>query len=220
VADHAGEDPALASGGGHGVVFDMEMLEPLSRYRLLTSTIVPRPIAWVTTQDEAGGRNAAPFSCFNLMGYSPPLVALGLQSHPDGALKDSAANIISTGELVINLVREADAEAMVMTSIEGPSDLDETVLADLELAESVRVAPPRIASAPVSLECRVFQVVRPSALQTIVLAEVLAMHVASALVLDAERGHVDTPGLGLIGRMQGPGWYVRCGDLLQVGGPG
>jgi flavin reductase (DIM6/NTAB) family NADH-FMN oxidoreductase RutF len=201
------------------MMFEMAQLDQAMRHRLLTSTIVPRPIAWITTLDLDGRLNAAPFSCFNLMGYSPPLVAIGLETPPHGGLKDSARNIASTQELVVNLVREHDAPAMVLTSITAPPEFDEAAYAGVTLTASTRVAPPRIATAPVSLECRLFQLIEPSEFQTIVLAEILAMHVDAAFVLDAERGHLDTPGLKLVGRMQGPGWYTRCGDVLQIAPP-
>lgn len=198
------------------MLFEMAHLEMAVRYRLLTSTIVPRPIAWITTLDREGRINAAPFSCFNLMGYAPPMVAVGFQPRDDGGHKDSTANILATGELVINLVQSRDAEAMAMTAIAAPPQFDEAAFAGLALAPSHKVAPPRIASAPVSLECRNFQMVQPSAEQTIVLAEVLAMHVDPRFVQDGDQGRVDTAAMDLIGRMQGPGWYTRCSDLMHV----
>ena len=139
--------------------FDLRALEVAKRYKLLASSITPRPIAWVTSRSADGIHNAAPYSFFNMMGSDPPTVVLGLMLRPEGGLKDSAVNITTTGEFVINLVCEADAEAMNLTCIDAPPEVDECALAGLELLPSRLVGPPRIASAPVSLECRVLETV-------------------------------------------------------------
>jgi flavin reductase (DIM6/NTAB) family NADH-FMN oxidoreductase RutF len=198
------------------MLFDMAQLTGRERYKLLTSSITPRPIAWVTTLSKTGVLNAAPFSCFNMMGHTPPLVVLGIQQHDDGRYKDTCANIVATGELVVNLVTEADAQAMSLTSADSPPEFDEISAAGLHVMTSSRVRPPRIATAPVSFECKSFQVIRPGPEQTIVLGEVLATHVHDALVLDAERLYLDTPRMRLVGRMHAPGWYARCSDLFQI----
>ncbi len=208
--------------GRHGsslVYFDMQQTDGATRYRLLTSSVVPRPIAWVSTCDRDGVVNLAPFSCFNLMSYEPVLVAIGIQAQPDGRSKDTLANIEATGELVVNLVMSDHGEAMSSTAAGVPSDVDEAVLAGIETEPSRRVRPPRVAGAPGSLECRTYQIIRPGPTQAIVLAEVLALNLRDELVIDPVRGHVDTPALALLGRMEGPGWYTRCGDRLQIDPP-
>jgi hypothetical protein len=128
--------------------FDFRALPKAGRYKILGSCVTPRPIAWVTTLSADGVLNAAPFSFFNVLGDDPPTVALGLLAHAEGRLKDTAANIRATGEFVINLVDEAHGEAMNLTCIDAPSDVDEAQLAGLEIAPSARVAPPRILTAP------------------------------------------------------------------------
>ena len=201
--------------------FDLRALEVPKRYKLLASSITPRPIAWVTSRSADGIHNAAPYSFFNMMGTDPPTVVLGLMLRPEGGLKDSAVNITTTGEFVINLVGEADAEAMNLTCIDAPPEVDECALAGLELLPSRLVGPPRIASAPVSLECRVLETVYPGGEggQVIVIGEVLMAHVADQFVLDADRCHLDTLAMGLIGRVHGAGWYVRLTDLFQLDRP-
>src|SRR3546814_6225262 len=92
------------------------------RYKLMCASITPRPIAWITSQSASGVRNAAPFSFFNMMGADPPLVAIGLMNRPGGGDKDSAANILETGEFVVNLVAEDDADAMSFTCIDARSE--------------------------------------------------------------------------------------------------
>lgn len=201
--------------------FDLRALEVAKRYKLLASSITPRPIAWVTSRSADGIHNAAPYSFFNMMGSDPPTVVLGLMLRPEGGLKDSAVNITSTGEFVINLVCEADAEAMNLTCIDAPPEVDECALAGLDLLPSRLVAPPRIASAPASFECRVLETVYPGGEggQVIIIGEVLMAHIADRFVLDRDRCHVDTLAMGLIGRVHGAGWYVRMTDLFQMDRP-
>jgi flavin reductase (DIM6/NTAB) family NADH-FMN oxidoreductase RutF len=182
----------------------MSRIDAAIRYRLMASTIVPRPIAWVTTVSPDGQVNAAPFSCFAMMGSTPPLVVIGMQSRPDGRDKDSLANATATGELVVNLVAQQDAAAMALTSLDYDPGVDETQLAGLDLLASDTVQPPRIASAPVSLECKVSDMLRTGVDQTMIIAQVQAMHVLDKAVLDAARGHIDTPALQLLGRMEAP----------------
>jgi flavin reductase (DIM6/NTAB) family NADH-FMN oxidoreductase RutF len=192
------------------VFFDMSALDAAVRYRLMASTIVPRPIAWVTTRNAAGQANTAPFSCFAMMGSAPPLVVIGMQARPDGRDKDSLANARATGELVVNLVGWHDGAAMAITAGDYDSGVDEAALAGLELLPATTVGAPRIASAPVSLECTVSDIIATGEAQTLLIARIEAMHVAQGAVLDAARGAIDTPALRLLGRMEGPAWYTRC----------
>ena len=197
--------------------FDFTTLAADKRYKLMTAAITPRPIAWLTTLSSEGVRNAAPYSFFNMMGSEPPLVAIGLMRRPDGSYKDSAHNILTTSEFVVNLVSEADAAAMNFTCIDAPPDFDELKAADITTTPSSMVAPPRIASAPVSMECRLLQSV-DAGRTTVALGEVLCFHIRDDLV-DLDRLRVDTPAMGLIARMHGAGFYTRCNDLFQLRRP-
>ncbi len=199
--------------------FDMEQLSADKRYKLLTATVTPRPIAWVTSQSTDGVVNAAPFSFFNVMGHEPPTVTLGLLRKADGGYKDTAANIMATGEFVINLVSEAMAESMNETCTNAPPDVDELQLAGLSAVPSLAVAPPRIAGCPVSFECRSLSSIVTGPCQVIVVATVLRAHIEDEFLLDAERCHVDTPALKLVSRMHGSGWYARSTDLFQLTRP-
>jgi flavin reductase (DIM6/NTAB) family NADH-FMN oxidoreductase RutF len=202
------------------MLFDFATISPENRYKLLTSTVVPRPIAWVSTLDAEGRRNAAPFSFFNVLCGDPPIVGVGIGArpaeHPSGPRKDTLANIRATGEFVVNLVAYELREAMNVTAIEFPSGVDELTEAGLTTLPSARVRPPRIAEAPVALECERFSIVEVNAERAIVLGRVLAVHVRDDAVLDAARGHVDTPRLDLIGRMHGGGWYARTAERFEV----
>lgn len=185
-------------------------------YKLMTATITPRPIAWVTTRSVDGVVNAAPYSFFNMMGHEPPTVALGLLRDPDKGLKDTAENIAATGEFVINLVARGMAEAMNATAINAPRGVSEVDLAGLDLAPSGLIAPPRLAQAPVSFECRLHAAVMTGPKQMIAIGRVVAIHIADRFMLDPGRGHVDTPALDLIARMHGSGWYQAGGEMFQM----
>jgi flavin reductase (DIM6/NTAB) family NADH-FMN oxidoreductase RutF len=201
------------------MLFEFDKIAPEVGYKLLTSTITPRPIAWISTLGLNGVVNAAPFSFFNAMGHTPPTVAVGLVRDTARGWKDTARNILDTGEFVVNLVPEDLAEAMNATSAGVGAEVSELGLAGLEAAASVHVKPPRIAAAPVAFECVTLSSVVTGPMQTIVIGRVVAAHIADAVVLDAERGYIDTPALGLIARMHGAGWYARGTDLFQLGRP-
>lgn len=134
--------------------FDLDGIDPAQRYKLLVGLIVPRPIAWVTTRGASGVVNAAPFSFFNMLSNDPPLVALSIDNRDDGPMKDTARNIVETGEFVVNLVDESVVEAMHACSRDYPPDTSEVETLGLATAPSERVGPPRLADAPVSIECR------------------------------------------------------------------
>lgn len=196
--------------------FDMRALPKASRYKILGSCITPRPIAWVTSLSAEGIANAAPYSFFNVLGDDPPTVALGMLAHAEPRLKDTAANIRSSGEFVINLVDEAHAEAMNLTCIDAPPEVDEIALAGLETIASSVVKPPRIATVPVSFECRVLHLIETGPRQIAIIAEILVAHVQDIFVSDPQRLYLDTPAMKLIARLHGAGWYSRKSDLFQM----
>ncbi|MDP3417345.1 flavin reductase family protein [Falsiroseomonas sp.] len=197
------------------MLFDLDALPAASRYKLLTSTVVPRPIAWVVTQDAAGRLNAAPYSFFNVFGSDPPIIALGVGNRPSGAVKDTMANIAATGEFTICLVTEATLAAMNITAADFEAGVDEVAQAGLATLPSTKVAPPRLADSPVALECTLFQTI-PIGAHSLVLGQVRAMHVRDAAVMDPLKCYIDSPALGLVGRMHGAGWYTRLDDRLEV----
>ncbi|WP_176591205.1 flavin reductase family protein [Sphingobium sp. EM0848] len=200
--------------------FDMRELPMVTRYKIVNSTITPRPIAWITSQSVDGILNAAPYSFFNCVGTEPPLVVLGLLKEPASrGLKNTASNIIATGEFVVNLVCEGDAEKMNLCSVDAPADVSEIDYAGIETAPSVVVAPPRIASSPVSFECRKVAAMDIGAMQTVIIGEILMAHIKDEFITDRERVYFDTPAMKLIGRTHGSGWYVRNSDSFQMERP-
>lgn len=198
------------------MLFDFAAIPARERYKLLVSTIAPRPIAWVVSQDANGRLNAAPFSFFNAFAGDPPIVGIGISSHEPGRPKDSRQNIRETREFVVNLVSEEVAAAMNITAIEFEANVDELAEAQLKTIASVYVKPPRIAASPVAMECALHKIVELGPDTGLVLGRVLAMHVRDDAVLDPAKYYIDTPKLKLIGRMHGTGWYARTSDLFEM----
>jgi flavin reductase (DIM6/NTAB) family NADH-FMN oxidoreductase RutF len=198
------------------MLFDFAAIGPENAYKLLISTVVPRPIAWVTTQDVDGTLNAAPFSFFNAVSGNPPVVVIGIGGRAPGDVKDTGGNIRRTGQFVVNLVSSALAEQMNITAIDFPKSVNELAEAGLHTAPSATVKPPRIAESPVSLECERLVIVEVGVDRAVVLGKVLAIHIGDEFVLDPARCYVDTPKLELIGRMHGRGWYARTTDLFDM----
>lgn len=196
------------------MLFDFEALPAPDRYKLMISTVVPRPIAWVVTQDAAGQRNAAPYSFFNVFSDDPAVVGIGCGPRA-GAAKDTLTNIRATKQFVVCLVADAVSQQMNITATDFGPEVDELAEAGLDTIPSAKVAPPRIAQSPVALECVLHQEI-PLGRHSLVLGRILALHVRDDCVLDAERRYVDTPKLGLIGRMHGGGWYARTTDRVEI----
>jgi flavin reductase (DIM6/NTAB) family NADH-FMN oxidoreductase RutF len=132
---------------------DFDEITSYQRYKLMASLIVPRPIALVTTLGENGVANAAPFSMFNMLGEDPPILMISINRLADGRLKDTAANILANGEFVVHLSDEPMAQKMHACGESLPSNVSELTKVGLTPVPSHRVAPPRIAEAPVAFEC-------------------------------------------------------------------
>jgi flavin reductase (DIM6/NTAB) family NADH-FMN oxidoreductase RutF len=198
------------------MLFEMDKLSETDTYKLLVSTVVPRPIAWVVTQDASGVRNAAPYSFFNAVSGNPPIVTFGIGGRSPGDAKDTGNNIRATGQFVVNLVNQASAEAMNVTAIDFPSEVDEFAEAGLTFLPSVKIKPPRIAQSPVAFECERLVIVDVGVDRSVVLGRVVAMHINDDCILDPVKCYVDTPKLDLIGRMHGAGWYARTTDRFEM----
>lgn len=185
--------------------------EPLARYRLLTNLVTPRPIAWVTTLHESGAVNLAPFSFFNAISSDPLQVMISVGARSDDSQKDTAANIIRTGEFVVNMVTEALLQAMNISAAEYPPHMSELALAGVQSAPSIKVRTPRVAESPASLECALRQQV-PVGDNLLFIGEVVMFHVADELI--DSRLHVT--GFAPIGRMGSPATYCRTNDRFEL----
>jgi len=183
-------------------------------YKLLASVVVPRPIAWVTSLDEQGRLNAAPFSFFNLMGATPPILAINVADLLDGSPKDTRANITATKEFVVNLVHRDIAEKMNVGAIDFPPGISELSAAGLTTVESTKISVPRIAESRVQIECTLADIVHIGD-NHIIIGKIVYLHIADEF-MDKDAMRVRTPELDLIGRMHGGGWYTRTSDLFEI----
>jgi flavin reductase (DIM6/NTAB) family NADH-FMN oxidoreductase RutF len=163
---------------------DLELarLPALERYKLLIGLVIPRPIAWISTWSENGVANCAPFSFFNVFSEDPPLCVIGINPRRDGAMKHSLKNIRRTKEFVVNLVDEATANAMHISSYEFPEEVSEFEKAGLTTAPAKMVKHPRIAEAAACLECRVERILEISGTRELVLGEILLVHAREGII--------------------------------------
>jgi flavin reductase (DIM6/NTAB) family NADH-FMN oxidoreductase RutF len=198
------------------MLFDLAQIAPMKRYELLLGTVVPRPIALITSLSADGTVNAAPYSLFNVMSHDPPIVAFSVLPDPAGRMKHTGRNILATQEFVVNLVSEAIAEAMNLACIDAPADVSEIDLVGLKTAPSTSVKPPKIQDSPVSLECRFVSSVEFGPNQTVIFGRVEHVHVPDDLVLDGPNCIIDTPKLKLIGAMHAAKFYSRTADVLEM----
>lgn len=193
--------------------FDFENLSEEQRYKLMLATLLPRPIAWVTSQDRNGLVNAAPFSFFNAFGTEPATVGIGVGRNSPTQPKDTCLNIRATEEFVVNLVPFSAAERMRASSMPFPSQVSEVEAVGLSTMPSEKVGPPRISESPASFECKFMQEIRLGGF-SLILGRIVLLHVRNEAVLDPERLHIDAGELDLIGRMEGA-LYTRTRDKFE-----
>ncbi len=201
------------------MIVDVSATEVVKVYKLLVGVVAPRPIAWVTTIDGEGRVNLAPFSFFNAFGANPPVVVFSPTLRRDGSRKDTLRNLEVVPEFVLNAAVEDLAVPMNLTAKELPPGQNEAEYAGLELRPSLRVRPPRVAASPVSLECKVHQILSigdgPIA-ANLVIGEVLLLQIDDA-VLDPS-GQIDPRKLRTIARLGGD-FYCRSTDLFEMPRP-
>jgi len=196
------------------VFLDFELLAAKDRYKLLTATVVPRPIALVSTRNEDGSTNAAPFSFFNVFSEDPPLVVLGLQSKPDLSPKDTTHNIRLTGEFVVNLVDESIAEKMVVCAADFPKGESEIPTAGLSLEKSEKIDVDYIVDAPVSLERRRATVLQFAKTGDLAIGEIVGFHARDGLI-DPDTLRIDWGKYNPIGRLYADK-YIRTHDRFSM----
>jgi len=191
------------------VNFDLDQLPASHAYKLLVGLVAPRPIALITSMDESGLLNAAPFSAYNYLCTDPPIIGVGVTNRPDQQFvpKDTARNIRRTGEFVVNVVTEDIAEKMNLCATDFPRELSEVELAGFTTAPSQRVKPPRLAEAHAALECREYTTMEIGR-SRIILGRVVGVYVEDRFV-DPAGPYVLAEDLHAIGRMNGLGNYAR-----------
>ncbi len=195
------------------VSFDFDSLTPKERYKLLIGTVIPRPVALVTTRSPSGQANAGAFSFFNVLTHDPAILALGVEYKPDGTPKDTARNILDTGEFTVHIADYALVDQMEICSIKFAPEVDELELAGLETAAGETVRSPRILAAPAALECTLLQSIPVSPARVIVLGQVKKMFLRESL-LDPATMYIDQEAFDAIGRLGGY-LYARQGDQFE-----
>lgn len=187
---------------------------------MLIGLIVPRPIAWVSTRDQQGVNNLAPYSFFNAFSADPPVVGFAPSRKVEGdQRKDTLRNVEQTGVFVVNMVNESVAAAMNETAADVPADVDEFQLARLTPIPATLINAPMVAEAPAKLECRLQQIIpmgnRPTS-GILVLGEILCFHLEDALV---DNYRIDPDLLRAVGRMGGMS-YTRTRERFDLQRPG
>jgi flavin reductase (DIM6/NTAB) family NADH-FMN oxidoreductase RutF len=184
------------------VHFDFAELTERQRYKLLIGTVIPRPIAFVSTVDRNGRRNAGPFSFFNVLTHDPAIVAIGVENYDDMRFKDTSRNIRETGEFTVHIVDEALVKQMEICAIKFGPEVDEIAEAGLTTVPGLNVKSPRILEAPAALECRRYMTLELGRAREIILGEVLGVFVREDAV-DPQSLHIDQIKMDAIGRMGG-----------------
>lgn len=192
---------------------DGDALDTETAYRLLVGCVVPRPIAWITTVDEQGRVNAAPFSSYNYVATSPPMLAVNIALRPgSGNIKDTSRNIAATREFVVNVATEDQMDVMHRTAQEFGPEVSETEMLGIGLLPSKHVRAPRIARSPVQMECRLDQIVKLGrGINTLYIGEVIAFHLADR-VYDGHR--VNAEAMRPLARLGGP-FYSGLGEIFH-----
>lgn len=192
-------------------------MAPRDAYRLMTSVIVPRPIAWVSTLSVDGVPNLAPFSFYNGVGGNPLSIMFSASHHKDHRPKDTLRNVEATGEFVVNVVDESLAQAMNQTSGEYDFGISEFEIVQLETAPSIEVRPPRVALAPVAMEAKLAQLISVNETNyTIVLGNIVRFHIRDGLL--RPNGTVDPHLLRPLARLGGDE-YATLGEFFEMPRP-
>jgi flavin reductase (DIM6/NTAB) family NADH-FMN oxidoreductase RutF len=201
------------------MIIDPENNDPRNIYRLMTGSVVPRTIAFVSTVSPEGVRNLAPFSFFTGVCANPPVICFSpMVRGRDGTTKDTLRNIIATQEFVVNVVSEELAKPMNACSADFPPEVDEFAESGLTAISCERVKPPRVKESPISMECRLLQIVHVSTKPlggSLVLGEIIRFHLRDDLV---ENFSVNPELLRAIGRMGGT-TYSRTSDRFELRRP-
>ena len=199
---------------------DPQTLSHQSVYKILTGSVLPRPIGWISSIDMDGRPNLAPFSFFNVVCSNPPTVLFcPLMRGSDGKTKDTLNNVRTTHEFVVNIVTEELLNAMNATSIESPPEFNEFEFAGLTLTPSVSVKPPRVKESPIHFECKVQQIVDINDAPgggSIVIGTITHIHAEERVMLGPDK--INLMALRPIGRLMGNG-YCRVTDLIELERP-
>ena len=197
-------------------------LSPREAFHVFVGVITPRPIAWVSTVDKQGGNNLAPFSMYSMLSTVPAVVGFGVSAYRDGKKKDTIRNIEANKEFVINIVTEDLAQAMNLTSVPFPPGISEFDKAGLTPVRSDMVAPVRVGQSPVSMECRVLQILRfgiEPMVNHFIIGEILLVHVKDEFCRDGMLDASLLKTIGVMGALPPPDIYCRTTDTFGMDRP-
>jgi flavin reductase (DIM6/NTAB) family NADH-FMN oxidoreductase RutF len=186
-------------------------------YKLLIGAVIPRPIAFVTTQSEEGILNGAPFSYFNIVSSNPPMVSLAIQ-RPEGRLKDTARNIYDNHEFVVHIVDDENVRSINQTAASLPPTESEIELADLTPVQCVCVSVPGVMEAKVRMECKLVQAIRlggEGAGSDLFIGEILQFHIDESIY---KEGRIDPNALNAVSRLAGAS-YATIGEIFEIERP-
>ncbi|MFC0272664.1 flavin reductase family protein [Metabacillus herbersteinensis] len=188
-------------------------------YKILTGSIIPRPIAFITSLSEEGVLNGAPFSYFNIVSSNPPLISVSIQ-RKDGNRKDTSRNIIRNGELVVHITDETNVEKINVTSGNFPSSESEIEIADLTPIESVKISVPGIKEAKIRMECIVEKYLElgghdEAPACELFICRVVQYHLQKDLY---EKGRINQEKLGAVSRLAGHD-YAKIGEVFSIKRP-
>jgi flavin reductase (DIM6/NTAB) family NADH-FMN oxidoreductase RutF len=191
---------------------DPAYLDAETAYRLITGVVVPRPIAWVTTLSNSGVVNLAPFSAFTFVSPKPPMLAISV-GRKGGIYKDTAQNILNNEEYVVHIADSSLMNAVHESSTEHPPDVSEVEELRLSTLPGERIKVPRLAAAPVAMECRFRQCLEFGETRSrLIVGEVLVFHIRDGLL---QNGKIETKALDPIARIAGPR-YAKLGEIVTL----
>ncbi len=191
---------------------DPAYLDAETAYRLITGVVVPRPIAWVTSLSATGVLNLAPFSAFTFVSPKPPMLAISV-GRKGGIYKDTAQNILNNEEYVVHIADSSLMTAVHESSTEHPPDVSEVEELRLSTLPGERIKVPRLAAAPVAMECRFRQCLEFGETRSrLIVGEVLVFHIRDGLL---NNGKIETEALDPIARIAGPR-YAKLGEIVTL----
>jgi flavin reductase (DIM6/NTAB) family NADH-FMN oxidoreductase RutF len=194
------------------MLIDPAYLDAETAYRLITGVVVPRPIAWVTSLSSGGVLNLAPFSAFTFVSPKPPMLAISV-GRKGGIYKDTAQNILNNEEYVVHIADSSLMTAVHESSTEHPPDVSEVEELRLSTLPGERIKVPRLAAAPIAMECRFRQCLEFGETRSrLIVGEVLVFHIRDGLL---NNGKIETEALDPIARIAGPR-YAKLGEIVTL----
>jgi flavin reductase (DIM6/NTAB) family NADH-FMN oxidoreductase RutF len=200
------------------ISIDPETNTERDNYKLLIGSIIPRPIAFVTTLSQDGVLNGAPFSYFNIVSSNPPMISLSIQ-RAEGRQKDTARNILETKEFVVHIVDEDNVEKVNTTAANLSPDQSEIELAQLTPVDSLKISVPGVKEAKIRMECRLEHTLELGGTDSpgcdFIIGKVVQFHIEEAIL---ENGRIDPAGLAAVSRLAGQD-YANIGEIFTIERP-